>query len=153
MGRHHIFSSLMVLVALLGLRGSADAAPGVAGMAGWRTGIASWYGQAFEGRRMADGCPFVSDNLSAASRTLRIGAWVRVRRLGTNRSVIVLITDRGPYIRGRIIDLSRAAAEQLDMIAAGLVMVTIEPLSAGTHLPYITSACAHAPSATLKPQP
>jgi rare lipoprotein A len=76
---------------------------------------------------MANGCPFHAERLSAASRTLPIGSWVRVRR--GKRSVVVEITDRGPYVPGRIIDMSRAAAEALDMVAAGVVMVSIEPLS------------------------
>jgi rare lipoprotein A len=118
----------VAVLALVLARGVADAAPGVAGMAHLRlSGLASWYGQWHQGRLMANGRPFASECLTAASRTLPIGAWVRVRR--GKRSVVVEITDRGPYVAGRILDLSRAAAEALDMIAAGVVMVSIEPLN------------------------
>lgn len=124
-------SSILIVVLALGLvlTGSdAHAAPGIAGMAHLRTGLASWYGQRFQGRRMADGCPFRAEELTAASSTLPIGAWVRVRRLHSQRWVIVPVTDRGPYVRGRIIDLSQAAAEALDMIAEGIVLVSVEPV-------------------------
>lgn len=78
---------------------------------------------------MANGCIFRAARLTAASRTLPLGSVVRVTRLHPPRSVVVEITDRGPYVGGRVLDLSRAAAEALDMIAAGIVMVSIEPLT------------------------
>jgi rare lipoprotein A len=87
-------------------------------------GLASWYGAYHEGRLTASGCIFHADHLSAASRSLPIGAWVRVRR--AHRSVVVQIEDRGPYVAGRILDLSRAAAERLDAISAGVVLVSLE---------------------------
>lgn len=114
-------------VAALLAGGIAYAAP--LGKPAWRqSGIASWYGPGFEGRLTAGGCRFHAAELSAASRTLPIGAWVRVRRPSNSRVVIVPITDRGPYVVGRIIDLSRAAAEALDMVAAGIVLVELEPI-------------------------
>lgn len=119
-----------ILAALLLLNaGVAIAAPGIAGFPQIRAGIASWYGPHFEGKPMANGCVFHQANLSAASRTLPLGSWIRVKRLHSGRSVDVEVTDRGPYVGGRVLDLSRGAAEALDMIAAGLVMVSIEPLS------------------------
>jgi rare lipoprotein A len=113
---------------LLGV-GVALAAPGVAGMPRLQSGIASWYGPGFEGKRQANGCIFRSARLSAASRTLPLGSWIRVKRLHSERSVVLEVTDRGPYVGGRVLDLSRAAAQALDMVAAGLVMVSIEPIS------------------------
>lgn len=118
---------LAAALLLLGA-GVAYAAPG-AGLQHLRTGIASWYGPRFEGRTMANGCPFHQARLSAASRTLPLGSWIRVKRLHSERSVVLEVTDRGPYVGGRVLDLSRGAAEALDMVAAGLVMVSIEPLS------------------------
>jgi len=108
--------------------GLAFAAPIGSGVARGVNGVASWYGAWHEGRTMANGKPFRAGNLTAASPVLPIGAWVRVRR--HRRSVVVQITDRGPYAGGRMIDLSRAAAERLDMIAAGIVAVSIERIRA-----------------------
>ena len=77
---------------------------------------------------MADGCPFRRRALTAASLTLPLGAWIRVSR-DDGLSVIVRVTDRGPYIRGRILDLSQAAAGRIDMLTIGVAHVTIELLS------------------------
>lgn len=87
-------------------------------------GMASWYGGRFEGKPMANGCPFHRHALTAASRILPLGARVRVRLRG--KSVIVPITDRGPYHRGRDLDLSEAAAARLGMLNLGLAHVEIE---------------------------
>lgn len=96
------------------------------------TGVASWYGTAaHEGRRMASGCPYRAGRLTAASRTLPLGAWVAVRSQRSGRSVLVQITDRGPYRSGRIIDMSRAAADALGMRHAGLARVTVEMVGIG----------------------
>lgn len=72
--------------------------------------VASWYGPGFHGRRAADGSRFDQDALTAAHKTLRFGTRVRVTCEATGRSVVVRITDRGPFIAGRAIDLSRGAA-------------------------------------------
>lgn len=88
------------------------------------SGLASWYGAHEQGRLTASGCPFNAGHVSAASPALPLGAWVRVRR--GKRSLVLRVEDRGPYVHGRIIDLSRAAAERLDMLAAGVVMVQLE---------------------------
>lgn len=125
--RIHIVALAAALL-LLGV-GVALAAPGVSGVPRIQSGIASWYGPRFEGRTMANGCVYHQARLSAASRTLPLGSWIRVRRLHTERSVVVEVTDRGPYVGNRVLDLSRGAAEALDAVAAGLVMVSIEPLS------------------------
>jgi rare lipoprotein A len=77
------------------------------------TGIASWYGRQFQGRKTASGERFDMDALTAAHPNLPFGSWVRVRNLLNGRSVDVRINDRGPYIKRRIIDLSRAAARAL----------------------------------------
>jgi rare lipoprotein A len=126
MARRRVFAAI-TLAALLLAGGVAVAAPGIAGMARLRTGLASWYGGRFEGRRMANGCAFHAGALTAASRTLPIGAMVIVRRLHSPLRVVVTITDRGPYVEGRIIDLSRGAGLKLAMLADGLVLVSIEP--------------------------
>lgn len=77
------------------------------------TGIASWYGKQFHGRKTASGERFDMDALTAAHPKLPFGSWVRVRDLVSGRSVDVRINDRGPHIKQRVIDLSRAAARAL----------------------------------------
>jgi rare lipoprotein A len=77
------------------------------------TGIASWYGKQFNGRKTASGERFDMDALTAAHPKLPFGSWVRVRNLLNGRSVDVRINDRGPHIKQRVIDLSRAAARAL----------------------------------------
>jgi len=86
-------------------------------------GLASWYG---ESQMTASGERFDRHALTAAHRTLRFGTRVRVTNERNGRSVIVRVNDRGPYARGRIIDLSEAAARALHMIDAGVVPVTLE---------------------------
>lgn len=94
------------------------------------TGKASWYGGKFHGRKTASGERFDKHAMTAAHRTLPFGTTVRVTSINTNRSVIVRITDRGPFgRRERIIDLSEAAAESLGMKNAGVVRVKLEVLS------------------------
>ena len=92
------------------------------------TGKASWYGTQHHGRRTASGEPFDQHALTAAHRTLPFGTRVKVTNLNNQRSVVVRINDRGPFRRGRVIDLSRAAAEQLDLIRTGVAPVRLEPL-------------------------
>lgn len=82
-------------------------------------GIASWYGQRFHGRRTASGETYDMHALTAAHPTLPFGTIVRVRSLVNGREVDVRINDRGPHIRRRIIDLSRAAAHALGLLEAG----------------------------------
>lgn len=82
-------------------------------------GSASYYAARFEGRRTASGERFDNDDLTAAHRTLPFGTLVRVTNPANGRSVVVRINDRGPFTRGRLIDVSRAAAEELGMVARG----------------------------------
>jgi peptidoglycan lytic transglycosylase len=78
---------------------------------------------------MADGCPFHAGLVTAASPILPIGAWVRVRNLRNGLVILVQIVDRGPYVRGRVLDLSEEAARRLDMRTSGLAAVSIEVLT------------------------
>lgn len=82
-------------------------------------GSASYYAARFNGRRTASGERFDNADLTAAHRTLPFGSRVRVTNPASGRSVIVRINDRGPFTRGRLIDVSRAAAEELGMVARG----------------------------------
>jgi len=89
-------------------------------------GVASWYGGKFHGRTTANGERFDSrDSLTAAHRTLPFNVCAAVEHLPTGRSVLVRINDRGPFKRGRVIDLSHAAAKQLGVIDDGVVRVRV----------------------------
>lgn len=91
-------------------------------------GKASWYGPGFHGKRTASGERFDMNDLTAAHRTLPFGTLVRVRNVQNGLEVVVRINDRGPHIRDRIIDLSKAAAATLDLLQAGEAQVVlIEP--------------------------
>lgn len=91
-----------------------------------QTGIASWYGGHWHGRETASGETFDKEELTAAHRTLPFGSYVRVRNLRNQREVVVRITDRGPFRRGRIIDLSEEAARRLGIRHGGLAHVELE---------------------------
>lgn len=89
-------------------------------------GLASYYGNEFHGRKTANGEIYDSNKMTAAHKTIPFGTLVRVTNLKNNKSVIVVINDRGPFVEGRIIDLSYAAARQIDMLNDGVVQVVIE---------------------------
>lgn len=89
------------------------------------TGIASYYGKEFHGRKTASGEPFDMDALTAAHRTLPFNTMVRVTNFKNGKSVTVRINDRGPFIAGRIIDLSQAAAKAIGLLSIGQVAVEI----------------------------
>lgn len=95
-------------------------------------GMASWYGPGFNGKRTASGERFRQNELTAAHKTLPFGTIVRVTNLQNARTVDVRINDRGPFVRGRIIDLSKGAAQQLNMIRTGVVPVEVRVLRLGT---------------------
>lgn len=88
-------------------------------------GIASWYGPKFHGKKTASGERYNQKDLTAAHKELPFGTMVKVINLDNMRSIIVRINDRGPFTRGRIIDLSRSAAKEIDMIASGTANVLL----------------------------
>lgn len=92
------------------------------------TGVASYYATKFHGRKTASGEIFHKDSLTAAHKTLPFGTKVRVTNLKNNKSVIVKVNDRGMQGKKRIIDLSPAAAKELNMIGSGLIKVKVEVL-------------------------
>lgn len=92
-------------------------------------GVASWYGDGFAGQRTASGERFDPARFTAAHRTLPFGTRLRVTHLRTGRSVEVVVNDRGPYVRGRDLDLSRAAAEVIGLVGGGHADVRIEVLA------------------------
>lgn len=89
-------------------------------------GVASYYGSKFHGRKTASGERFDKFALTAAHKTLPLGTMVRVTNLRNGESVEVKINDRGPHTKGRIIDLSRGAAEEIGMVRAGTARVRLE---------------------------
>jgi rare lipoprotein A len=116
-----------VLLALLavscgGRRARLPSAPSIGAT---ETGVASWYGEPYHGRRAANGEIYDMERLTAAHRTLPFGTRVRVDNLDNGSSVEVRITDRGPFVDGRIVDLSRAAARRIGMIGPGLARVRL----------------------------
>lgn len=96
-----------------------------------QTGKASYYASKFHGRQTANGERFNMHDLTAAHKTLPFNTKVRVTNLKNNKSVVVRINDRGPYAKGRIIDLSKAAAKKIDMIADGVATVKVEEVGKG----------------------
>jgi rare lipoprotein A len=118
-----------LLLALVWLCGSLMAEAGErgakTGSADCQTGVASWYG----GGRTASGERFRPDGLTAAHRSLRFGTLVRVTNLRNNKNVVVRITDRGPFTKGRILDLSKRAASEIGMVGSGTARVRMEVLA------------------------
>ncbi len=92
-------------------------------------GLASWYGRALDRHRTASGELFDSEKLTAASNTLALGSRVKVTNLKNGRSVVVYINDRGILSAGRIIDLSKAAADQIGLLRMGVAPVSLESLA------------------------
>ena len=94
-------------------------------------GKASFYSDQFHGRKTANGETFNTDKLTAAHPSLPFGTWVRVTNLRNGKDVIVRINDRGPFVKGRIIDLSTSAAKEIGLIKSGTARVKLEALSSG----------------------
>jgi len=112
----------LLLAGCLHGRSAAPAPPRV------EEGLASYYADRFQGRPTASGQPYDRAALTCAHRTARFGTRLRVTDLATGRSVVVTVNDRGPQVAGRVVDLSRAAADQLGFTARGLASVRVEPL-------------------------
>lgn len=115
----------VVMLPVLTADGPAEA-HGAAAPVFVQQGVASWYGPGFHGRRTASGVRFNQHDLTAAHRRLPLGTRAVITNLQNGKMVEVEINDRGPYKRGRIIDLSRGAAERLGMKDAGVMPVRVE---------------------------
>jgi rare lipoprotein A len=92
-------------------------------------GVASWYGPPYHGRQAADGEVYDMETMVAAHRTLPFQTWVRVRNLSNDKTADVRIIDRGPFVGGRIIDLSKAAARQIELLGPGVGQVELTIIS------------------------
>lgn len=119
---------LVLVLSGCGLFQSSSAKPG--GSAGWdgyaETGDASFYGAKHQGRRTASGDVFDASDFTAAHRRLPFGTRVKVTNLENGKNVVVEVNDRGPFVRGRIIDLSRAAFRQIADVSDGVVKVRVQ---------------------------
>jgi len=109
---------------------AVEHAPAPISSAQGRVTLASWYGPGFIGQRTASGEVYHRDDLTAASRSLPLGTRVQVTNLDTGRAVVVRINDRGPYVRGRGIDLSERAAKQIGLNHSGVARVSVARLDA-----------------------
>lgn len=112
---------------LAGAKPLDDGAPDISDFK--QVGRASWYGGRFVGRRTASGERYNMNAMTAAHKTLPLASYVRVTNMTNHKVVVVKINDRGPYVRGRVIDLSYAAAKMLGLAHAGTARVTIEGLT------------------------
>ncbi len=99
-----------------------------------QVGVASWYGEDFHGKRTSSGEAFDMNRISAAHKILPIGTYVRVRNLRNNREIDLRINDRGPFVAGRVIDLSKAAAKELGVFGPGTSEVEVTALGAPAQL-------------------
>lgn len=98
-------------------------------------GIASWYGIPYHGRVAADGEIYDMETLVAAHRTLPFNTWLKVTNLATNQTVNVRVIDRGPFVKGRFLDLSKAAARTIGLLGPGIADVRIEVISTAKDVP------------------
>ncbi|WP_187262243.1 septal ring lytic transglycosylase RlpA family protein [Pontibacter beigongshangensis] len=123
------------LISALLLTGMASCATRTAqfGQRGYtEEGQASYYSKKLQGRKMANGQPYRHNKLTAAHRTLPFGTRVKVTSLKSNKTVKVTITDRGPFVKGRVIDLSGSAASRLNAVQAGVVPVKVKVIRAAS---------------------
>lgn len=119
---------LLVISVVLSLLLAGCASTGSVSGGSQERGTASFYAQKYHGRKTASGEVFDQQALTASHRTLEFGSKVRVTNLDNGRSVVVRVNDRGPFVRGRVIDLSRAAFAEIADLHLGLVPVAIEVL-------------------------
>ena len=122
--------SIFVILAALYIApyATAQSYPGMSGDVFRQEGIASWYGPEFDGRPTASGEIFNSTQFTAAHPSLPFGTFLVVTNKNNNRQVTVKVNDRGPFVASRVIDLSKAAAEHLDMLVSGTAPVLVETM-------------------------
>ena len=137
-----VAGATMAMLALLTAGCATTAKPrfrtaGQSAAAGANTeeGLASWYGEPYHGRATASGTRYDMWGMTAAHRTLPFGTRVHVRNLDNGREADVTINDRGPFVAGRILDLSRGAAEALGAIGPGVIPVRLEVRTLGDGMP------------------
>lgn len=127
-----LVKTILLLIIPLFLTGCSDSSsksedsPVYPTAGAFQTGIASWYGAEYQGRPTASGEIFDRNVMTAAHKSLAFQTWVEVNNLENGRKVRVKINDRGPFVEGRIIDLSERAADELGMKIAGLAQVSLK---------------------------
>jgi rare lipoprotein A len=126
----HYLAVSFFLVSISTLLVQAEGNPGKA-LSASEQGLASYYAGKFQGRLTANGEIFDTKKFTAAHKTLPFNTIVRVTSDASGKSVLVRINDRGPFVTGRVIDLSRAAASAIDMVGTGLAPVTVEVIELG----------------------
>ena len=119
----HVF---ILVVLVISISSCASSNPGFGQRGYTEQGKASYYSRKLQGRKMANGEPYRRGKLTAAHKSLPFGTKVKVTNLQTNKTVKVKITDRGPYAKGRIVDLSEAAAKRIGSVKAGVVPVEMK---------------------------
>ncbi|MBV5272170.1 MAG: septal ring lytic transglycosylase RlpA family protein [Lamprocystis purpurea] len=127
MNKTLVSSALIAATLMTGLMTSTDTLAASRG-GSTQSGKASYYHDRFHGRKTASGVAYNKHALSAAHKTLPLGTQVRVTDARSGKSVVVQINDRGPYARGRVIDLSRAAAREIGLVNKGVANVKLEIL-------------------------
>jgi len=124
---------MLVIPAAVSACGGTTPEPMVAAPTGWsETGVASWYGPGFHGNQTASGDVFDEEAMTAAHKTLPFGSIVLVENRDNGKTTQVEINDRGPFAKGRIIDLSKAAARAIDMLGPGTANVRIRVVHAAS---------------------
>ncbi len=117
-------------------------------------GVASWYGTKFHGQSTSSGEPYDMYAMTAAHTTLPLPTWVEVRNLANDRRIVVRVNDRGPFVDNRLIDLSYAAAKEIDMIGDGTALVEVRALHSPDEIsPYAIVATRYAPGAPIRRTP
>ena len=120
-----VFVALLFGVVFPACSGAPDSGSNIWQDAIFETGIASYYHDSLHGNPTASGEPYDREALTAAHRTLPFGTRILVTNLKNDRSLILTVNDRGPFVKGRVVDLSRRAARELGFIEDGIVRVTI----------------------------
>ncbi|MEJ8758342.1 septal ring lytic transglycosylase RlpA family protein [Pontibacter sp. H259] len=121
-----IITRLLIITLCLSFFACASSKPGFGERGYTEEGKASYYSRKLQGRKMANGEPYRRSKLTAAHKTLPFGTKVKVTNTATNQSVKVKITDRGPFVRGRIVDLSESAAKKVGLIQSGVAPVEMK---------------------------
>jgi len=131
----HGLAFLLMVLAVTGITSGADAPSTLPRPANPESGVASWYGYPYHGRHAANGEIYDMEKLTAAHRTLPFGTLVRVVNLRNQKAVDVRINDRGPFVEGRVIDLSKAAARAIDLLQPGVTPVRVEVIGTPAAVP------------------
>ncbi|WP_439880767.1 septal ring lytic transglycosylase RlpA family protein [Pontibacter sp. MBLB2868] len=124
--------SIVAIAVAIVLTSCAGSSPAFGERGYTEEGKASYYSPKLQGRKMANGQPYRRGKLTAAHKKLPFGTKIKVTNLQTNKSVKVRVTDRGPFVRGRVVDLSEAAAKRIGSKQAGVVPVKVKVLRSAT---------------------